>query len=232
MLAALLSAKVTGQGSHVMTSLLESQLSSMVNVAGNWLISGEDAERRGTAHPSLCPYQAFDTSDGAYIVGVGNDGQFKKFANIVGRPEWGDDARFVTNADRVTHRTELVPMINAITTSQTTEYWSKLFDNQGFPCGPINSMQQAFEDPQSQHLDMVSNFKHPTAGDIKLTGLPVKFGTPDLSLEDVRVENQKRLRLPPPLLGQHTYEILESLGYQDTQISDLLSKEIVGCYRY
>eukprot|EP01116_Phalansterium_solitarium_P006138 TRINITY_DN18443_c0_g1_i1.p1 TRINITY_DN18443_c0_g1~~TRINITY_DN18443_c0_g1_i1.p1 ORF type:complete len:491 (-),score=130.88 TRINITY_DN18443_c0_g1_i1:329-1801(-) len=215
-LAALYARERTGRGQKVDTSLLEAQVAVLANVGSNYLIGGLEARRLGTAHASIVPYQGFMAKDGHIMVGALNDGQFVRLCNVLGAPELAFDPRFVTNPQRVKHRGDLIPMLNEHFRKRNTSEWVELLESAQVPCGPVNSMAQVFSDPQVLHRKMVEEVDHPTAGRIKLAGIPVKFsGTPG------------SIRLPPPLLGQHTADVLRSLlGYSDADLVRLRAEGV------
>ena len=219
-LAALHERTVSGLGQRVDTSLMEAQLSSLVNVASNYLISGEDTSKRlGTAHPSIVPYQAFKCGDGKFIsLAVGNDGQFLDFCRALGREEWARDARFLTNVDRVLNRDVIIPLLDDIFLTHTVDYWLGAFSNRGFPCGPVRSIEESFSCPQAVERGMVQEIDHPKCGPIKLVGVPVKYSRTPCSI-----------RLPPPLLGEHTQHVLtDILGFSDDEVAELVDKGAIS----
>ncbi len=216
-LAALLHRERTGQGQKVECSLLESGVAAMMNAATAYLVAGAVQGRWGSAHESLVPYQAFRARDGYLIIGAGNDRLWKAFCEVIGAPEWADDPRFDTNLKRVERREELVRLIEARLEARSRDQWIAAFAAAGLPTGPINTVDQVFRDPQVLHRDMVQEIEHPTAGRVKLVGIPVKFtATPG------------EIRLPPPLLGQHTEEVLTGLlGLTASEIAALRTDGVI-----
>jgi crotonobetainyl-CoA:carnitine CoA-transferase CaiB-like acyl-CoA transferase len=216
-LAALLHRERTGQGQKVECSLLESGVAAMMNAATAYLVAGAVQGRWGSAHESLVPYQAFRARDGYLIIGAGNDRLWKAFCEVIGAPEWADDPRFDTNLKRVERREELVRLIEARLQARSRDQWIAAFAAAGLPTGPINTVDQVFRDPQVLHRDMVQEIEHPTAGRVKLVGIPVKFtATPG------------EIRLPPPLLGQHTEEVLTGLlGLTASEIAALRTDGVI-----
>ena len=192
---------------------MEAQLSSLVNVASNYLVSGQDNSKRlGTAHPSIVPYQAFRCMDGKFIsVAVGNDRQFRDFCNALGNESWSIDERFSSNAGRVKNRDILIKMIDGILMTKKLDYWLEKFEGRLFPCGPVRSIAESFTCPQAQARSMIEEVEHPTCGQVKLVGIPVKYSRTQCSINS-----------PPPLLGEHTEVIMkEILGYEDDEIDNL-----------
>ena len=210
-LAALLHRERTGQGQKVECSLLESGVASLMNAAISYLLAGEIQGRYGSAHASVVPYQAFKAKDDYLMVGVGNERLWKTFCEVIGAPEWADDPRFNGNAKRVEHREELVRMIEERLQARTRDEWVEAFGAAGLPTGPINNVGDVFQDPQVLHRGMVQEVVHPTAGKVRLVGIPVKFS-----------ETPGEITSPPPLLGQHTDEVLRDLlGLASAEIERL-----------
>jgi crotonobetainyl-CoA:carnitine CoA-transferase CaiB-like acyl-CoA transferase len=196
-LAALLHRERTGEGQKIECSLLESGVATLMNAATAYLVGGVVQGRWGSAHESLVPYQAFRARDGYLIVGAGNDRLWRAFCRVIGAPEWAEDPRFDGNAKRVERRDEIVTLIEERLEHRGRDEWIAAFAAAGLPTGPINTIDQVFQDPQVLHRGMVQEVDHPSAGRVKLAGVPVKFSaTPG------------RIDLPPPLLGQHTDEVL------------------------
>lgn len=196
-LAALYHRERTGEGQRVDVSLLGAELAALINVASAYLVAGEVPVRRGTAHASIVPYQVFATSDGYIMLGAANDKLFAAFCEEAGRPAWVTDERFRTNADRVRHRDELVPLIDPLLRTDTTASWVERLEKVGVAVAPVNDLAQAFADPQVVHSGQVVTVQHPVAGDLRLVGPAALFSA-----------TPAEVRLPPPLLGQHTAEVL------------------------
>jgi crotonobetainyl-CoA:carnitine CoA-transferase CaiB-like acyl-CoA transferase len=199
-LAALRHRERTGEGQYLELSLMECGIAALINAATAYLVGGEVQGRWGSAHPSLVPYQAFRARNGYLMVGAGNERLWKAFCEVLEVPEWTDDPRYDSNAKRVACRAELVSEIETRLQTRDRDDWVARFAEAGLPAGPINDIGQVFEDPQVRHREMVVDVEHPTAGRIRLPGVPVKFaGTP------------ARVQGPPPNLGQHTDEILRDV---------------------
>lgn len=201
----------TGRGQHIDACLSDCQLPTLANIASSVLISGKpDSGRQGSAHPSIVPYQAFETKDGSIMIGGGNDNLFRHACDALGKPEWKDDPKYATNALRVANREELVAKITAVTRTKTTSEWEKEWLGKPFPFAPINDVKTALEHPHTKYRNMVVEVDHPH-GPIKMVNSPVKWS-----------ETQPQIRLAPPLLAQHTDEVLhEVLGLSDQEIAKL-----------
>ncbi|MFN8412463.1 MAG: CoA transferase [Anaerolineales bacterium] len=204
-LAALQARTLTGKGQHLDIALFDSQLGWLANVASNYLISGKLPKRHGNAHPNIVPYQSFQASDGWFAIAVGNDRQFARLSEMLGQPEWGMDARFSTNAARVENREALIPLLVSVFKSASVAEWLRKLDEAEIPCGPINNFEQVFSMQNVQEREMLVKMKHPTIGELPLVGSPLK-------MSDTPVQ----YRLPPPLMGEHTDEVLRALGIERT----------------
>lgn len=212
-LAALRRKEATGEGQHIDLSLMDSALSWLANVGENYLVSGEVSGRFGNAHASIVPYQVFRAADGYLAVGIGNDRQFRKFCEITGAPELALDERFATNPARVRNRETLVPRLDGIFAQRETRHWIERLWMEGIPAGPINTVDKALEDPHAAAREMVVAMPHPAAGSVRLIGSPIRMsGTP------------VTYRQPPPLLGEHTAEVLrELLGMSEEDVRAYLA---------
>jgi crotonobetainyl-CoA:carnitine CoA-transferase CaiB-like acyl-CoA transferase len=206
----------TGRGQQVEVSLFDTGLFLLANVASNHLASGRDAGRYGNGHPNIVPYTAYPVADGMIAVAVGNDAQFRKFAELIGHAEWGEDERFRRNQDRVVNRKTLDAMIAGVLQGAGGQSWIERLRLAGIPCGRINSVAQALADPHTQARDMVRTLTHPTAGEVRTLGIPFRFSDTPASI-----------RRPPPTLSQHTDEVLADLGYADAAIEALKRDGIV-----
>ncbi|GAA6003545.1 CaiB/BaiF CoA transferase family protein [Rhodotorula paludigena] len=215
-LAALLSRAQTGEGVHIDINLFESQIASLANIASNYLIAGQEATRQGTAHPSIVPYQVFPTKDGFIMIGAGNDNQFKKLSALLGHGEWSTAPDFSSNSSRVANRRTLVPLIEEALSSHPTAHWLERFKGGGFPFAPVNDIRGTFEHPHTVAREMVREVDHPRAGKIKLIAPAVQY-------------NGQRMQFtrPPPVLKQHSVEVLRELGYTDDKIAELQQKGVV-----
>ena len=199
-LAALNYREQSGVGQHVELALLDVQVACLANQAMNYLTTGVAPRRMGNAHPNIVPYQDFPTADGDIILTIGNDGQFRKFAEAAGHPEWATDERFASNKARVAHRKELIPLIRQVTVFRTTAEWVALLEQAGVPCGPINDLAQVFADPQVLARGLRVEMPHPLAGSVPQVASPIR-------LSETPVEYRKA----PPLLGEHSEAVLQQL---------------------
>jgi formyl-CoA transferase len=215
--AALFAREKLGVGQKIDTSLLEAEVACLINVGSNYLVEGNIPRRWGNAHPSIVPYQSFKTEDGYLVIGVASEGIWRRFCQAIGRAEWADDSRFEKNSNRVENRSLLIGLLAEIFLSRSTDEWLKLLNSAEVPCAPVQTVDQVFEAPQVLHREMLVQVEHPTAGTVRMTGIPVKFSLTPASV-----------RLPPPLLGQHNEEVLESwLGIDDKEISELKRKTVI-----
>ena len=225
-LAALRHAERTGLGQHIDMALLDTQVAMLANLGANYLVSGKAPSRVGNAHQNIVPYQVFEVAPAAdgsrdhLILAVGNDGQYAKFCEIAGRPDLATDPRYATNRQRVVHRGELVPQLEAIMKTRGKAQWLAALEAAKVPCGAINNLAEVFADPHVQERAMVSQWAHPARQDLRLVASPMK-----LSATPVRGPSQG---LPPPLLGQHTEEVLRSvLCLDEVQLSELKARKII-----
>ena len=191
---------VTGRGQHLDVALFDSCLALLANQGQTYLATGENPERIGNTHPTIVPYQVFGTADGAVILACGNDNLFRKFCAVAGCAALAQDPRFASNGDRVNNRNLLVPMLAETFSKRTTADWVNALDAAGVPCGPINTLAQAFAEPQAEARGMKLSLPHPLAGQVPLIGSPMKFSGTPITHE-----------IPPPVLGQHSEQILGSM---------------------
>lgn len=214
--AALLARERSGEGQAIDLALFDCALAMLANINMNWLVGGETPPRLGNAHPNIVPYQVFATSDGHFILACGNDSQFARIAELCGHAEWAADPRFARNADRVAHRAELVPLLAEVFVTRTRDEWLAALDAAGVPNGPINTVDQAFADPQivarGMRLDLPDAQGTPVpqvACPIQLSGTPVVY------------------HAAPPALGQHTEAVLMTLGKSAEEIAQLRQNGVV-----
>jgi crotonobetainyl-CoA:carnitine CoA-transferase CaiB-like acyl-CoA transferase len=207
-LAALLARDGTGQ--RVDVSLLGSTLAVLVNQAQNAFVTGHAPGRRGNAHPNIVPYETFATADGVLAVAVGSERQWPRFCEAVGLAELATDPRFATNGDRVDHRAELRPLIADRIARRPTAEWATALEAAEVPFGPIADVREAFDSPEAAELGMSVEVEHPAFGVLRQVGIPIRFeSTPGA------------VRTPPPLLGEHTAEVLAEAGYDAATIAEL-----------
>ena len=218
-LAALHKRHETGTGEHVDVALLDCTIASMTNLAQYYLTSGKPAPRQGNAHATIVPYQAFEAADGWVIVAVGNDTQFARLAKLLGHGEWASDERFALNRNRVLHRETLVPLIAARMKAQPVSHWVSALQDIDVPVGPVNRMDQVFAMEQVQARGMEIEMNHPASpAPIHLVGSPLKL-----------TENPVIYRLPPPVCGAQTKEVLqELLNKDDKEINALTKSGVIG----
>ena len=222
-LAALRHAERTGEGQHVDMALLDTQVAMLANLGANYLVSGKVPGRAGNAHQNIVPYQVFEVAPAAdghkdhLILAVGNDSQYAKFCEVAGRPELATDARFLKNQDRVRNRDVLVPMLEAIMKTRGKAQWLAALEQAKVPCGAINNLDEVFADPQVRQRGMVTEWQHPLQPQLRLVSSPIK-----LSATPVRADR------PPPMLGQHTEEVLrELLDCTDDRLSELKNSKVI-----
>ena len=208
----------TGRGQKIDLSLFESQVATLFNLSSTYLISGKIPQRMGLAHATIVPYQGFKTKDEEYIlVAVTSEKMWEEFCYLMGIPEFIHDPRFDVNKKRVINRDELIPMLEEKIAARDSDEWLSAFKKVNIPCGRVNTMDRVFNHPQIKPRNMVVEVKHPTADKIKLVGIPVKYS-----------ETPGSIRLPPPLLGEHTEDILSDLlGYSHEGIDELRREGIV-----
>jgi crotonobetainyl-CoA:carnitine CoA-transferase CaiB-like acyl-CoA transferase len=205
-LAALARRAETGKGDYIDVAMLDVQSAFLANQAMNWLASGNTPKRGGNRHPNIQPQDVFRCADGFVALAVGNDGQFGRLAEVLGRPEWIEDERFATNPARVRNHLILDPLLRAEFESRNRQELIATLEATGVPCAPINTVPEVFSDPQVQHRRMLRNLPHPTAGEVPQVVSPLNFSNEPLAFDRA-----------PPLLGEHTDEILRELGLSSNQ---------------
>ncbi len=216
-LAALNHRNNTGEGQYIDMALLDVQVACLANQAGNYLATGHSPQRLGNAHPNIVPYQDFPTADGYMILAIGNDGQFARFCAAAGAPQLATDERFATNRARVVNRTTLIPLLKKLTIERSTAEWIATLEALAVPCGPINTLADVFADPQVQARGLKVTMPHPVAGQVPLVASPMKLSATPVDY-----------RLPPPMLGEHTDEILAAtLGLDAAAIARLRADGVV-----
>jgi formyl-CoA transferase len=216
-LAALAHRDATGQGQHLDLALFDVMVAMLANMNMNYLVSGKAPGRAGNAHQNIVPYQVFAAADGHVIIAVGNDGQYAKFCEIAGCPDLAVDPRFAKNADRVRNRAVLVPMLEEIVRARPVAFWTERLEAAGVPCGPINLIAQALADPQIVARGLRIDLPHPLAGHVPLVGNPIGMSATPPAYDR-----------PPPLLGEHTDQVLRELvGCSDTDLDALRQARVI-----
>jgi succinate--hydroxymethylglutarate CoA-transferase len=216
-LAALNARHRTGKGQKVELSLYETSLAMLINVASNYLTVGRNAGRFGNGHPSIVPYTTYQAADAMIAIGIGNERQFARIAEVLGHPEWATDARFTSNRARVENRAAIDGLINEALSQDDAGVWLEKLKAVGVPCGRINSVADALDDPHTAARDMIETVEHPTIGALKMLGIPFKFSDTACSV-----------RRAPPTLGQHNDEILKGeLGLDEKAIAELRQTKVI-----
>lgn len=215
--AALARRERTGKGQHIDLALLDVQIACLANQAANYLVGGVVPKRMGNAHPSIVPYQDFPTADGYMIIAVGNDGQFARCSEALGKPEWSGDERFSRNPQRVKHRDELIALMRDVTVSRTTSEWIGIMEAAGVPCGPVNTIDKVFEDAHVQSRHMRIEMAHTLSEKVSLVANPIRLS-----------ESPVQYRHVPPTLGAHTEEVLDAwLGMSGAEIEALRRDQVI-----
>jgi len=215
-LAALRHRDLTGVGQAIDMALLDTQVAMLANLGANYLTTGVAPQRMGNAHQNIVPYQVFEVADGHMILAVGNDNQFSKFCEVAGAPQLASDPRFARNAERVRHRRTLVPMLAALMKTRSRSDWLASLEAAKVPSGPINDLADVFADPHVQAREMTVRLPHPLAGDVNLVASPMKFSATPV-----------QYRRPPPLLGEHTAEVLREFGVDAAELAALRQSKVV-----
>jgi len=215
--AALYAREKTGLGQKIDTSLLEAEVAVLINAGSNYLMNGNVPGRWGNAHPTIVPYQSFQTADSYLVIGVASEGIWQRFCRAIGKTDLVDDARFEKNANRVENRDALIHLLTEIFRSRDNDTWLRILNEAEVPCAPIQTIDQVFHAPQVLHRDMLVEVAHPTAGTVRMAGLPVKLSATPASV-----------RLPPPLLGEHSEQVLSSwLDMSADSIERLKQKGVI-----
>jgi formyl-CoA transferase len=216
-LAAVAQRERTGAGQYIDMALFDTVIAMLANMNMNYLVTGKAPGRAGNAHQNIVPYQVFAAADGHVVIAVGNDSQYAKFCEIAGRPDLAADPRFTSNAERVRNRALLVPLLEAIVRGRPAAFWAEQLEAAGVPCGPINTIAQALADPQAVARGVRIDLPHPTAGTVPLVGMPIRMSASSPSYER-----------PPPLLGEHTDEVLrEVAGLHADEIAALRARGVL-----
>jgi crotonobetainyl-CoA:carnitine CoA-transferase CaiB-like acyl-CoA transferase len=207
----------SGEGQYIDLALLDTQVAMLANLASNYLVAGKIPQRMGNAHSTIVPYQSFACADGHMILAVGNDSQFRKFCDVAHATEIKNDPRFATNSERVKHREVLVPLLEKIIQQRKRDDWLSDLEPAGVPCGPINNMQQVFDNPQVKHRHTKVDVPHPLSDTVAMVANPIKFSATPIEYDRA-----------PPMLGQHTENILRTLlNMPDDEIKALRDNKIV-----
>jgi len=215
--AALYAREKIGVGQKIETSLLEAEVAALINAGSNYLIGGKVPGRWGNAHPTIVPYQSFQSADSFLVLGAASEAIWQRLCPALNRADLTDDPRFAKNADRVKNRQELIAILSEIFLTRTTADWVAALNQADIPCAPVQTIDQVFAAPQVLHRNMLVEVEHPTAGRVKLAGIPVKFSATPASV-----------RLPPPLLGEHNDEVLSSwLEMKPEEIDQLKKKSVI-----
>ena len=216
-MAALYYREQQGSGQYIDISMLDSQVAWLTYQAGTYFATGESPKRLGAAHPNLVPYQGFMCKDNKFInIAVGSERIWERFCNGIGLPELKDDPEYAVNEKRVQNRSKIIPFLQQHFLERPLDEWVKDLQEQSVPCGPINDLEAVFNDPQVHERGMYTTMSHPTAGEIKQTGLSIKFS-----------ESPGELKLAPPMLGEHNEEILSSIGYTIEEIQKFKDDSII-----
>jgi crotonobetainyl-CoA:carnitine CoA-transferase CaiB-like acyl-CoA transferase len=215
-LAALLRRERTGKGGYLEVSLFETSLALLAYMLQNYWESGKLPSKSGCGHPSLCPYQVFQAIDRDILIGVPNDNLWRRFCHVVGLPQFADDPRFSSNAARVENADQTIDFVQSIIASRPCDEWTALLGDAGIPCAPLNTLQDLLDHPHTRARGIVADYEHPELGASKTVLQPIVFD-----------QQPRSVGVGAPLLGQHTIDILASLGYDTREIEDLVSRHCV-----
>jgi crotonobetainyl-CoA:carnitine CoA-transferase CaiB-like acyl-CoA transferase len=216
--SALLWRERSGKGQYLDVSLLDAQISGLANIASNYLVAGKEATRWGTAHESIIPYQVFNTKDRPIAIAAANQKLWTNFCIALGKWEWVENVLFESNPKRVENREVLLPLIKDVLARKTCDEWMEILVAAAVPCGPVNDMEHLFADPQVKHRNMIAEVQHPTIGTLRLGGVPIKYS-----------ETPGSIRRHPPLLGEHTDEVMsEVLEYSPEKIAGLRDGGVIA----
>jgi crotonobetainyl-CoA:carnitine CoA-transferase CaiB-like acyl-CoA transferase len=216
--AALYEREKSGLGQYIDLALLDAMVGTLANQNLNYLLTGRPPVRQGNSHPNIVPYQVFGTEDGHFLLAVGNDRQFAQFCAVAGRPDLAEDARYRRNSDRVAHRDALVPELARLCQTRTTLDWLTSLTARGVPCGPINDLAAVYADPQIRHRKLAFTLPHPESGEVPQVRNPVLYS-----------RTQLEYQIPPPLLGQHTDQVLSAeLGLTASELAGLRARGVIG----
>lgn len=206
----------TGEGQYIDISLLDASFQFLGYHVSNYFATGENPKRMGTRHPSLMPYQAFETVDSHIVVGVVSEHIWPKFCRAIDREEWIDDERYATFSDRVENRAELDPVLDEMFAERTTDEWMTILKAEDVPCTPVRDVETLVNDPHIETRGMIAEMEHPDLGTLKSPANPVNFGSLETDAES-----------PPPRLGEHTREVLAELGYDEEELERLQENDVI-----
>ncbi|MEM8657390.1 MAG: CaiB/BaiF CoA-transferase family protein [Pseudomonadota bacterium] len=217
-LSALHARHASGRGQHIDVSLLDSQLAWLINQGQGYLVDGKVPPQRGNEHPTIVPYGTFPASDRVFILAIGNDGQFARFCEVAGRADLAEDPRFRRNVDRVRNREALIPLLGEVTATRTAADWIAALDDKAVPCGQINTVAEAFAQPQAVAREMTVRLPHPVSGHVDLIGNPIRMSETPVAYQGA-----------PPMVGQHTRDVLSDvLGADEARLAAWAEAGAIG----